>query len=261
MRYHLVMPLEFSDICARLESWYASYRGRYLFDLEKRLVREQLDNVFGYHQLQIGVARGLALANNSQLSHKIYAGPQAGGGISLISSADYLPFASESIDVVVLHHALDFSERPHALLREVHRVVAPQGRIIIVGFNPWSLFGVALSVSSALPERYWSSKHQLSAHRLKDWLHLLGAEVEPVRHCFLTPPVGKGRVFRFLRFVDGLAMRYRLPGGGVYVMNAQKKVSTLTPSRMRWRPQVRGRLIGLTVPQSVANSRKDNTGQ
>ena len=261
MRYHRRMAFEFSDICTRLESWYTSRRGRYLFELEKRLVGEHLDGVFGYHQLQVGVARGLALANSSQLSHKIYAGPQTGGGVTLVSDADYLPFASESIDVVIIHHALEFSERPHALLREVHRVVAPQGRIVIVGFNPWSLFGAALRVSGKLPQRFWSSTHQLSAHRLKDWLHLLGAEVDPVRHCFITPPAGRGRLFKLLAFIDGLAMRYHLPGGGVYTITAQKKVSTLTPSRMRWRSQVRGRLIGLAVPQSVANSRKDNTAQ
>ncbi|MEE4661833.1 MAG: class I SAM-dependent methyltransferase [Halieaceae bacterium] len=251
------MPLEFNEICTRLESWYASPRGRYLFELEKRMLRQQLDGIYGYHQLQIGVVRDHSLAEGSQLSHKIYASPTAGGKVGLVSEADYLPFASESIDVVIIHHALEFAERPHALLREVHRVVAPQGRIVIVAFNPLSLFGMALQLNRLLPDRLWSAARQLTAHRLKDWLNLLGAEVEPVQHALVTPPAGRGRLFRGLSYLDGLAMRYNLPAGGVYTINAQKRVSTLTPMRMRWRPQMGGRLIGLAVPQSAAGSRKN----
>ena len=250
------MALQFSEICTRLETWYAGPRGQYLLDQERVLTRGLLDNVFGYHQLQIGVTRHQALADDSQVSHKIYSNMLPGGDVGLLSEPEFLPFANDSIDVVILHHALEFAERPHALLREVHRVVAPQGHIVVVGFNPASLYGIGARIAGLLPDRLWSESHHIGTRRLTDWLDLLGAEVEMVQHCFVTPPAGGARLFRLLSRCDALAMKYRLPLGGVYAMRAQKKVSTLTPMRIRWRKQLGPRLIGLTVPKPVASPRE-----
>lgn len=249
------MGLKFSEICDRLETWYAAPRGQYLLAQEQALSGELLDSVFGYHQLQLGVTRSQQLAVNSRLGHKIYANAVAGGDVGLVSEPDCLPFADDSIDVVILHHALEFAEQPHALLREAHRVLAPQGRILVLGFNPASLFGLSIRVTGWFPQRLWSGSHHIGTRRLNDWLHLLGADVHAVRHCFVTPPAGGDRLFRFLSRSDQLAMRYRLPLGGVYGVLAQKKVSTLTPSRIRWRKPVGARLIGLTVPKPVASPR------
>ena len=235
------MGLKFSEICDRLETWYAAPRGQYLLAQEQALSGELLDSVFGYHQLQLGVTRYQQLATDSRLGHKIYANAVAGGEIGLVSEPD----------AVVLHHALEFAEKPHALLREAHRVLAPQGHILVLGFNPASLFGLAIRIAGWFPQRLWSDSHHIGTRRLNDWLHLLGAEVQAVRHCFVTPPAGGERVFNFLSRSDQLAMRYQVPLGGVYGMLAQKKVSTLTPSRIRWRKPVGARLIGLTVPKPV----------
>jgi hypothetical protein len=156
---------------------------------------------------------------------------------------------------VLLHHALEFSESPHGLLREAHRVLMPQGHIVIVGFNPLSAFGAAARVSGWFPDRFWGASHSISSRRLKDWLNLLGAEVQAVHHCFVIPPAGGERMFRFLSRCDAVARRYRVPLGGVYAVHARKTVSTLTPSRIRWRRPVGARLIGLSVPKPVASPR------
>jgi len=256
MKYHAAMALKFSEICSRLETWYQSPRGQYLLQQEQALTSELLNNVFGYHQLQIGATRHQALAPDSQLSHKIYSHLLPGGDIGLQSEPDCLPLANDSIDAVVLHHALEFSEGPHALLREAHRVLAPQGQLVVVGFNPASLYGLGTRVAGLFPQRVWSNAHHIGTRRLRDWLDLLGAELQAVQHCFVTPPAGGERVFRFLSRCDRLATRYQLPLGGVYVIRAQKKVSTLTPNRIRWRKPVRSRLIGLTVPKPVASPRE-----
>lgn len=250
------MGLKFSEICDRLETWYAAPRGQYLLAQEQALCDELLDSVFGYHQLQLGVTRQQRLASDSRLGHKIYANAVSGGEVGLVSAPDCLPFADDSIDVVVLHHALEFADKPHALLREAHRVLAPQGHVLVLGFNPASLFGLAIRVAGWFPGRLWSDSHQIGTRRLNDWLDLLGTEVQAVRHSFITPPAGGERLFRYLSRSDQLAMRYQLPLGGVYAVLAQKKVSTLTPSRIRWRKPVGARLIGLTVPKPVASPRE-----
>lgn len=251
------MALKFSEICSALETWYEGPRGRYLLRQEEALATELLSRVFGYHQLQLGVTRSQPLATDSPLGHKIYANLASGGDVGLVSEPDCLPFANDCMDAVVLHHALEFAEKPHALLREAHRVLAPQGHLLVLGFNPLSLFGARIRVAGWLPNRVWSETHQIGMRRLRDWLDLLGADVQSVRHCFVTPPAGGQRLFRLLSRSDELAMRYQLPLGGVYAVLAQKKVSTLTPARIRWRKPVGARLIGLTVPKPVASPRGD----
>jgi SAM-dependent methyltransferase len=39
-------------------------------------------------------------------------------------------------------HALEFHDDPHQILREVERVLIPEGELIITGFNPISIWGL-----------------------------------------------------------------------------------------------------------------------
>ncbi len=241
-------------ICEQLESWYEKPAGQYLLGRERELVEQLLEQVFGYHQLQLGVSRKQPLGLENTLNHKIYAG-ESGGGIGLVTEADSLPFFNDSIDVVLLHHALEFAENPHRLLREVHRVLAPRGHIIILGFNPLSLFGAAIQARGVFPGSLWSGASPMGTRRLRDWLHLLGAEVDEVRHCFAVPPAGGERVFGYLRGCDEFLVRHGLPLGGVYAVRAQKQVSTLTPTRARWQRRMGDKLIDLTSPKPVPSPR------
>lgn len=249
------MALQCSEISQRLESWFSRPRGQYLLSEEKHLAASLLGETFGYHQLQLGMTGGHALATGSPLGHKIYSSAVARTGVGLLCEPDCLPFANDGIDAVVLHHALEFSASPHGLLREAHRVLAPQGQIVILGFNPLSLFGLSMKVTGLLPERLWGQAHSISVRRLKDWLNLLGAEVLGVHHCFVMPPAGGPRLSGILTRCDRYATQSRLPLGGVYAIHAKKLSSTLTPTRLRWRQPVGARLIGLSVPKPVASPR------
>ena len=251
-----LMGADSIDICAQLESWYKKPSGQYLLQQERLLVDELLEQVFGYHQLQLGVTRNQPLGLDNAVNHKIYAGTGRGGDIGLLSEADCLPFANDSIDVVLLHHALEFAKDPHSLLREVNRVVAPQGHIILLGFNPLSLFGAGLRLRGFFPSSLWNRARCMGTRRLHDWLHLLGAEVQLVRHCFITPPVGGSRLFPYLAKSDAFLMRHKLPLGGVYALHAQKHVSSLTPTRLGWQSKVGSKLIDLTVPKPVPSPRE-----
>ena len=245
-----------SEICRQLESWYLKPGGRYLAECEKQLVETQLQQVFGYHLLQVGITRIHPLAEDTLLNHKIYAAAHSGGDVGLLTEADSLPFPNDSIDVVVLHHALEFAEDPHALLREAHRVVAPQGQLLILGFNPVSLAGLGRILRRLWPRSTWRKARPMSFWRLRDWIRLLGAEVMGVNHGWVIPPVGKGRLFRFLSRSDGICSRLKLPLGGVYAVRAQKHVSSLTPTRLGWQRKMGARLIGLSVPGAVPSPRE-----
>jgi len=245
----------FKGICEQLESWYQKPAGQYLLKQEQGLVSELLDQVFGYHLLQFGPTRDHALGACTSLNHKILASERSGLRVGLQCDAVELPFTNDSIDVVILHHALEFSENPHALLREAHRVLAPQGHMVVLGFNPASLFGLGLTVRGLLPRSLWRSARGIGSQRLRDWLHLLGSDVQTVRHTYTVPPLGGAKTFRTLSRCDEFLTRYNVPLGGVYAMHAQKHVAALTPLRDRWRKRVGSRLIGLATPKPVPSPR------
>lgn len=244
------------DICRQLESWYERSTGQYLLAQEQALVEAHLQQIFGYHQLQLGVTRHQQIALQSPLGHKIYAASQGGGQTGLRTEIDNLPFADDSIDVVILHHALEFVSDPHGLLREAHRVVAPQGHLIVLGFNPFSLPGLGLQLRKLWLSSPWRDARPMGAWRLRDWLNLLGSEVQSVRHCLSVPPVGGQRLTAITQACEKFATRHNWPVGGVYVMHARKQVASLTPRRMGWQKSMGNKLIDLTVPKPVPSPRE-----
>ena len=249
------MSTDSSDIRHQLECWFDTPAGQYLLLRERELVARRLEQVFGYHLLQLGISGRHSLADDSTLSHKIIAAGSERADAGLVTEADSLPFTSDSIDVAILHHSMDFAENPHQLLREVQRVVAPHGHIIVLGFNPWSLFGLGAAAHGLLPGSLWQHATPMSVGRLRDWLHLLGCEQRSVGYTFATPSWGSGRGHQWLRACDNFCTRHNWALGGAYALHSQKQVTPITPIRMRWKRSVSGRLIGLGGAKPVPSPR------
>lgn len=241
------------DILTGLESWYARENGQYLLEATRRTLAELLDTSFGYHILQLGSSRGHALFEGSPINHRIYAGERVGSGINLLAQAAEIPLESDSIDTVIAHHSLEFTENPHQVLREIQRVLTPQGQLFIVGFNPNSLLGVNTRLRGLNRNSLWHAHQPVSEKRLTDWLHLLGCEVQDTNRLYAIPPAGRGRIRRALVSADQWSRRHNLPGGGLYVVHAIKQVSALNRPRrsLRLRPE---RLIGLVPKPASAPS-------
>ena len=99
----------------------------------------------------------------------------------LYADAVALPFAEHSLDLLVLPHTLEHSADPHAALREVARVLVPEGRVVILGLNPWSLWGLQHGLERPRPPAGQIDATRGIAHaRLRDWLQLLALEVVAV---------------------------------------------------------------------------------
>ena len=127
-----------------LQDWFATPPGRYLLAWEQAQFDEAVADVFGYHALQLGAAEIEGLRAN-RMPHRWLAlsDPlQQPGRAALFTDFAALPFAANSLDLVVLPHALELSPDPHATLREVERVLVPEGRVVICGLNPASLWGM-----------------------------------------------------------------------------------------------------------------------
>ncbi len=247
------MRAECSDISTELESWYATDNGLYLLAQTRLAIQHLLDTTFGYHILQLGVRTPHPLFQGSPIHHRIYSARNAADGVDLIARPDELPLDCDSVDTVIAHHCLEFAQHPQRALREIQRVLTPQGRLLLICFNPWSLKGIAARTSGALRHPLWSAYRPLSEGRLTDWLHLLGCEVQDSMHLYGVPVAGKGRMRGFLESADRFTVQHNLPLGGVFVLHATKQVAGVHPRRRLSlaRPE---RLIGLVPKPSAAQS-------
>lgn len=241
------MQRHFIDISTQLESWYQTEAGQYLLKTETELVNRQIDRVFGHYLVQIGISSQYPLYQNSTINHKFSIGMTKGS--ELIAEFSELPFDSDSLDLIILHHSLEFYSKPHQLLREVQRCIAPQGRVIIVAFNPLSLLGLYAQTVGRLPASIWKQK-SISRKRMGDWLALLGFDIRDVSYGFSLPPLQHEYVRNKMSAFDQYATKKNFPLGGVFVITASKQVSTLTPIRPRWN-RVRAPIIGLTASRTA----------
>lgn len=240
-----------SDILAELERWYCSERGGYLLETTRQAVQRTLETNFGYHLLQLGLRAEQPLLSGSRINHKLFCAERGGTGIDLIAHADELPLESDSVDTVIVHHCLEFARNPHRVLREIQRVLTPQGQLLIVAFNPLSTLGIEARVRTALRDAMWQSYRPLSQGRLTDWLHLLNCEVHDTFHVGVLPPLGGGRIRQWMTRADRWLSGHHVPLGSVFVVHASKQVIGLHPPRRRV-ARSSGRLIGL-VPKPRQN--------
>ena len=95
----------------------------------------------------------------------------------LRGTTEALPFKSESVDMVILPHLIDFDQQKHQVLREVERILKPEGKLIILGFNPWNIYINLQYMRCREKDTPWHPS-LVSRSRLADWLSLLNFEVE-----------------------------------------------------------------------------------
>lgn len=203
-------------------------------------------DLFGFHALQLGLPELDALRANrmphrwvgvdSAAAEASRAEGSAGvqrAAVALHCDFDALPFDSASLDLVVLPHALELARDPHLALREVERVLVPEGRVVIVGFNPTSLWG-ARQALGRLRRGLGPGKKQdlylpgggefLRYRRLRDWLRLLSFEVEAGRFGCYRPPVRSQTWLSRFEWAERAGDRWWPVFGAVYFVVAVKRV-------------------------------------
>lgn len=218
---------------AGLVAWYESYLGQLLARAERKTLDELLPDLFGYYLMQLG-RHGESLCDNSRISSCLVLDEQAHPQTGLLADNAALPFAAESVDVVILPHSLEFHPDPHAILREVDRILIPEGHVLILNFNPLSLWGLARLLLGWRRQMPWRGQYYTRA-RLRDWLSLLGFDYVCGRQVFFRPPLQHEKTMQKLEFMERLGPRIMPLFAGVTVMLARKRTSTLTPIGPRWR--------------------------
>ena len=243
----------------QLPQWLRSPAGRYLLEWEQRHLDPAVADLFGFHALQLGLPQLDALRAN-RMPHRWLAVESAGddevpstehGGasgevvapadgarvhvvppLSLRCHFDALPFDAASLDLVVLPHALELARDPHLALREVERVLVPEGRVIIVGFNPASLWGTRQKLGR-LRRRFSRNSGELflphsgefvGYRRLRDWLRLLSFEVEAGRFGCYIPPLTSARWLARFEWMERAGEHWWPVFGALYYIVAVKRV-------------------------------------
>lgn len=204
---------------ATLAHWLTTPPGAYLLAREQAWFDRTVADIFGFHALQIGLPSCTFLAQSRIPARWTM---DAAEPADFRADPHWLPFPENSLDLVVLPHALEFSDEPHRLLREVHRTVRPEGQLLIAGFNPFSLFGT---------KRYFGRQQTapwngsfIALYRLKDWLALLGFEVTGGSLDCYAPPFAQEKWLRRCRIFEQAGDRWWPIAGGVYFLRATKKV-------------------------------------
>lgn len=221
-----------------LSEWFATPQGEYMLERERQYFDHTVSDIFGYKALQLGLPEHDFLHEN-RIPLRFSAGNQPGNTVRLICTE--LPFDSDSIDLVLIPHVLEFSENPHQVLREVARVLRPEGSLIISGFNPRSLWGLhrTLGRRHGYP---WQGRF-ITLPRMKDWLALLGMEVAGGRFAAYAPPFQTAKWLERFEFMERAGDRWWSVRGGVYFLHAVKRVPGMRVIKPKWNEGLVSKLI------------------
>ncbi|NIR29280.1 MAG: methyltransferase domain-containing protein [Gammaproteobacteria bacterium] len=242
-----------SDARRRLYEWFASTPGRLVLEAELEQLNRILPNLFGYYVVQVGRLSPVDMLSHTRVLNAFIV--EIDRNLSecpyprVLGTPSALPVGSDSVDVVLLPHVLEFEQNPHQALREAQRALVPEGSVLISGFNPWSMLGLSRLALRRRGLAPWTG-HFLGLNRVKDWLALLGFKVTGIETYFFRPPLRSERLMSRLRSMESLGARAWPYLAGAYLLTAKKKVTPLTPIRPRWSAR-RGLVnVGLAEPSA-----------
>ena len=223
-----------------------------MLDWEQAQVDRAVFDMFGYHALQMGLPELDGLRAN-RMPHRWLANDSLGDPepveiappsdplittqplkvrIGLHCDAEALPFSSNSLDLVVMPHTLELAGDPHGALSEAARVLMPEGRLVIIGFNPASLWGLRQRLGRTThglklgDERLFlpSTGEFIGYWRLRDWLKLLGLQIEVGRFGCYRPPWNSDKWLERFGWMEPWGERWWPVLGAVYFLVAVRRV-------------------------------------
>jgi SAM-dependent methyltransferase len=219
---------------AAIQDWLSGPLGTMLLEQERAVVAGALECAFGLHCLQVGrwgePETFLAAARTRRAA--LVDGRQSPGA-ALVAEPAALPLQSDSVDVMLLPHTLEFAPDPHEVLREAARVLTGEGELIVLGFDPlgtWSLRS-AFTRGGSPP----GITRRIPSARLADWLKLVGFEVGAPERYLYVPPVAALCDAKARGFFERAGRRAWPRFSGAYLLHARKRVHSMTPVRLRKR--------------------------
>ncbi len=215
------------------EQWLETPLGRYVLDWEQRTHDRLVTDIFGYNAVQLALPSYDFLRQNRMPLRLHSDDRRTQGPVDVFTDLHHLPFANASVDLVVMPHALEFDANPHQVLREVERVLVPEGQVIVTGFNPYSLWGARRRFTRQPASPPWRGSY-IGLWRLKDWFSLLGFEFQTSALGCYAPPMRQQSWLTKCSFMDRWGRRGWPFMGGVYVVQAVKRQHGLRLITPKW---------------------------
>ena len=213
-------------------SFFLSPPGQIVRQWESRLLDGMVEHVLGDRALQIGLPILDTLRANGMAEHWLLLSDAPNEREEalredwrrVVAHPEALPFANETFDLIVLPHSLDFSPAPQQLLAEAVRVLAPEGQLILVGFNPlglwwWRQQFVRFGFKPYLP----SHTSPISPSRIRDWLLLLGLEISEGSFGVYRPANNNKIMLNRWSWLDKAGDRWFPQCSNLYTIKAQKR--------------------------------------
>lgn len=218
-----------------LAAWLATPAGQYVLAWQRDQLAGLLADRFGYYAVQLGWPQIAALEAN-RMPTRLRVGQAGQPGDVLVERFDELPFESQSIDLVVVVHQLETSQQPHRVLREIDRILRPEGHLVVTGFNPMSLWGLRYHWNEARLRPVIGPEGQMiGVPRLRDWCKLLGLETGDASYGLHAPMCRSQKGYDRMRFLDRAGERWWPILGAAYVFSAVKRVRGMRVIGPRWR--------------------------
>ncbi|MDF1760389.1 MAG: class I SAM-dependent methyltransferase [Coxiellaceae bacterium] len=218
-----------------MQRWYQAPPGDLVTALEREQLATILPNFFGQYALQMGGPPNLALLESSPIKQQFHVLPKVKCTDQLHSiEVDFteMPFAPNSVDLVVIDHLLEFIESPRQLLSQVYQCLAPHGHLVVLGFAPWSLWGIHrwMHRRKGIP---WSG-HFWRSDKVEYWLREIGYGAMEKEYFCYQGPLNCTRSARVRTAVEMVGQFCWAGCGGIYSVVAQKQINTMTPIKASW---------------------------
>ena len=190
-------------------------------------IQQQLQHLTGkqhYAQvLQLGLPQ-VRLLPEAQCAQQHFLGE---AHAPIVADFERLPFATESMDLVILPFVLSQHPNAHAVLREAQRVVCGYGQILVLDLNPYSLWrlrGKHLQAATAC-----SHTHTVTPRRLADWLQLLDMQPQVSRYINYLPLCQNKQQAQKWQWLEAAGNRWWPQAAAMYAMLAVKQTVSLKP--------------------------------
>ena len=209
-----------------LSVWLATPLGQYVLHQAQTWCDARLESIFGTYAVQLGLPTA-PLLQQSPIPQRFCLGKE------IHAQAGYLPFASRSVDLLVLPFVLEFTPFPHQVLREAERVLRADGHLALLGFNPHSLWGMRRFWCRQFVEMPWCG-HFVPLPRLKDWLSLLSFSLVAGRMLCYAPPCTQTQQLQRWQWLEAAGDRWWPSAGAVYALLATKRTYKVHLLPSRW---------------------------
>jgi len=218
-----------------INEWYASVSGQHLAQDIAQTLADNLMQCFGYYAVQIGCSNlAEGIVKKSRVRHQFVIDTH---DADALAQYEHLPIANDSVDLVVAAHCLSYCSHPHALLREIDRVLVPDAKLIIIEFNPFSLWGLRHGLQAWLEKMPWTG-HLYSEKRLYDWLTILGFKKVKILRAHYDLPIQLKSQNTLTHWLSKATKRWLPSWSAVNILIYEKAITPMTPIKSMWQQKI-----------------------